>query len=753
MTQLPEHHALQDLLAANQGWLMARVLHYAEARGFGPYVSPLGDAWREAVAEVCAAILDTARHHGGQPPPPAPPGAPPSEPLEKLAARQARIQHRQGARLALYLGLLKLLRRSLLDLLADQPLPQTDPRAAQLFVNGCLDRFEIALCAEWTAPDDATALEELRAGNRELRHERNLYLSALESLPDPLALVDPQGRVRHLNLAAAARLGIPLAPGGLHSGEAPPGPDARGTHCPRTRASLHGVPLATLLPWLEAPMTAFLAGERSMQRLDVRTRDESGPRSFRLTMARLLGTTQQARGAVIQTADVTDLAALCASQTDAATGRDEMVRLVMDHTPALIAYLDRDLRYRFANAYHTEIFRLTPADIVGRPLRELFGDQACALVRPRCEKALAGQPQHFEMPFVSTRGETHHFDAACIPHHTGDRVAGLVLLLQDATLRKRAEREQQRFFDVSLDMLCVAGLDGRFRKVNDAWTRALGWERGELLGLPWAAFTHPEDADTVRQAFGQLARGRNVVGLESRFRRKDGTFRWVNWNALALLDEGLVYAVAHDTTRRREMEEVLRQLATRDSLTGASNRRQFMELAGREMDRARRYARPVGLLMLDIDRFKRINDTYGHPAGDEVLRALVACVGNSLRRTDVLGRVGGEEFAVLLPETGEPEARQIAERIRSDVERLVVRYENLELRLTISIGLAVAQGETALDALLKLSDDALYEAKRTGRNRVVAAPAGTDGAPEADGPVPGMPEAQGTPDTPPAGTA
>jgi len=718
---------LHDLLAASQGWLMSRFLHHASARGFAQHTSPLAGTWREAVAEVCAALVETARHYNGQPPPPAPPGTPVAGPLEALAARQAHGQRRRGARLDIYLGLLKLLRQSLLDLLEENPLPRDESHPGPQFVHRCLDIFEVALCAQWTAPDDDTALAELREGNRELGREAGLYLSALESLPDPLMLVDDQSRVRHMNLAAAVRLGIPLAPGGLHAGEAPGGESSQGPHCLRTRGNLSGIPLATLIPWLEAPVGTFLAGERKVLRLEIQVDDSAGPRTFRLTLARLQDSAAQGGGALVLLADVTDQAAtLCPLHAGAPAQRRDLVQLVMDHTPALIAYLDRELRYRFANAYHSDVFRLAPEDIVGRSLRELFGEQACATVRPRCERALAGLPQHFELPFTSARGEAHHFDAACIPHRTDKGVAGLVLMLQDATPRKRAEQEQQRFFEVSLDMLCVTGLDGRFRKVNDAWTRILGWERGELLGLPWSAFTHPEDADAVRQAFAQLARGRNMVGQESRFRRKDGSFRWVSWNALALLDEGLVYAVVHDTTRRREMEEVLRQLATRDALTGAGNRRQFLELAERELQRVRRYARPVTLLMLDIDHFKRINDTHGHPAGDEVLRALVACVGSSLRSTDVLGRMGGEEFAVLLPETGEESARQIAERIRSDVEHLVVRHHTLEMRLTISIGLAITRGALTLDELLKLADDALYEAKRTGRNRVVPAPAGPD---------------------------
>lgn len=732
MPQRPRHddlHELHDLLAASQGWVATRVARYAVAQGFAQ-ASPLAGSWHEAVAEVCAAILATIREHDGQAPPPGPPGAAPPGPLEALAARQARARRRRGARLDMYLGLLKILRRSLLDLLAERPAPLDDPRAAPVFVNRCLDAFEVALCARWTAPDQDTALDELRAGNRELSRERDLYMGALEALPDPLALVDAQGRLRHLNLAAAVRLGVPLLPGGLYSETAKPGFLAPGDHCPRTRDGLRGLPLATLLPWIEAPLAAFLAGERSLRRLDIQAGDASGPRTIRLTLARMPGVAGSLGDTVVQMTDVTDQAAtLCAPESGNPRRQDDLLRLVMDHTPALVAYLDRDLRYRFANAHHAEVFHLTPADIVGRPLGELFGEQAAARMRPHCEQALAGTPRHFELPFTSPRGTTRHFDAACIPHRTGNEVAGLVLLLQDATPRKRAEQEQQRFFDVSLDMLCVTGLDGRFRKVNDAWRRILGWERGELLGLPWAAFVHPDDADAVRRAFGQLARGHSVMGVESRFRRKDGAFRWVNWNALPLLDEGQAYAVAHDTTRRREMEDVLRQLATRDSLTGACNRRQFLELAAREVDRAGRYVRPVSLLMLDIDRFKRINDTHGHPAGDEVLRALVACAGRSLRRTDVLGRVGGEEFAVLLPETEAPDALRIAERIRADVEGLAVPYEGKELRLTVSIGHAQTRGGRSLEELLKLADDALYEAKRTGRNRVVAAPAENDPAP------------------------
>ena len=174
-----------------------------------------------------------------------------------------------------------------------------------------------------------------------------------------------------------------------------------------------------------------------------------------------------------------------------------------------------------------------------------------------------------------------------------------------------------------------------------------------------------------------------------------------------------------DTSRHAAELEVL---ATRDSLTGINNRRHFDHLAGLELDHARRMGRSFALLALDIDHFKRINDTWGHAAGDEALRAFTNACRLALREYDILGRVGGEEFAVALPNTGPDGARVIAERLRAAVEELVVRPAKGEVfDLTVSIGIAqLREDDLAVATLLGRADQALYRAKNAGRNRVEA---------------------------------
>ena len=180
----------------------------------------------------------------------------------------------------------------------------------------------------------------------------------------------------------------------------------------------------------------------------------------------------------------------------------------------------------------------------------------------------------------------------------------------------------------------------------------------------------------------------------------------------------------------------LQQIAKQDSMTGALTRRGLFAEVEREFLRASRYDRPSTLVVIDVDHFKSINDRYGHPAGDAVLVSIANCCMASMRRSDIFGRIGGEEFGLLLPETDAEEARDAAERIRQTVESTIVQVGGIELRATVSMGVAPrpAASETVATWFSE-ADIALYEAKQFGRNRVavgrarrpVDAPAGRDG--------------------------
>jgi diguanylate cyclase (GGDEF)-like protein len=184
----------------------------------------------------------------------------------------------------------------------------------------------------------------------------------------------------------------------------------------------------------------------------------------------------------------------------------------------------------------------------------------------------------------------------------------------------------------------------------------------------------------------------------------------------------LIYSDITDIVKNAQE---LEQLATIDGMTGIYNRRHFLALADREWERASRYRRPVSLLMIDIDLFKAINDRFGHQAGDKVIRHVADLARGCKRDTDIIARIGGEEFALLLPETGLLQAQVVAERLR----REVADGPLAELAHSTTISIGVASADDALMGiadLMKRADDALYRAKRSGRNKVVTDASGPD---------------------------
>jgi diguanylate cyclase (GGDEF)-like protein len=180
-------------------------------------------------------------------------------------------------------------------------------------------------------------------------------------------------------------------------------------------------------------------------------------------------------------------------------------------------------------------------------------------------------------------------------------------------------------------------------------------------------------------------------------------------------------ATATNAIQNAHLHSEVQQLAVTDPLTGLYNRRGFFELGEREVARAHRYGRPLAAIMMDIDLFKQVNDSYGHSIGDQVLRNVANLSVNNLRKIDILGRYGGDEFAVLLPESDLDAALKVAERIRKSQENFLMPIGHHLVRVTVSLG--IANGTRAvgnLESILKRADMAMYSAKQTGRNRVEA---------------------------------
>ena len=182
------------------------------------------------------------------------------------------------------------------------------------------------------------------------------------------------------------------------------------------------------------------------------------------------------------------------------------------------------------------------------------------------------------------------------------------------------------------------------------------------------------------------------------------------------------------TLRTFSLEKEMRNLASYDSLTGLLSRHAFLENAGRAISLANRNEAAFAVLIIDLDHFKKINDKYGHPAGDAVLKLFADVVNSVARRSDISGRLGGEEFAMLLPNTDTEKAQEFCERLHQEIGKAVLKYQDSIIRYTVSIGLTAARhGELeSIENLLAHADLALYQAKRDGRNRTAVFNYATD---------------------------
>lgn len=262
---------------------------------------------------------------------------------------------------------------------------------------------------------------------------------------------------------------------------------------------------------------------------------------------------------------------------------------------------------------------------------------------------------------------------------------------------------------------------------NERWAKMLGYRLEEIQHTTqqWTDFIHPDDRAAAWQSIMDVIEGRSAAHkLEYRMLHKDGSIRWILDQANVMQRDASgkptrMSGIHSDITLRKNMEmELIRQART-DPLTGISNRRYFMEQAELELASAHRYQNPLTLLMLDVDLFKSINDTHGHKAGDAALQKLAKVCRETLREIDIVGRLGGEEFAILLPQTEPEQALEAAERLRLALANARIHLDGEEIGFTVSIGLATLDAKhDTIDNLIHCADQALYVAKRSGRNRI-----------------------------------
>ena len=252
--------------------------------------------------------------------------------------------------------------------------------------------------------------------------------------------------------------------------------------------------------------------------------------------------------------------------------------------------------------------------------------------------------------------------------------------------------------------------------VSSAFVSISGYKKEELIGEKMNIIRHPDTQKNVFVELWNTVSNGEIWHGELKNRSKDGGAYWVEEDIVPIKDKNdtivSYMAISNDITAQKELEKI----SITDKLTGMYNRRKFDECLNEEVDRARRYAQNLSLIIIDIDHFKSVNDTYGHQTGDDVLATTAHIITEHIRKIDIAGRYGGEEFVVICPNTDLEQAALVAEKLRAMVAKHTF---NVVGQKTISLGVAEFSVEDNPEDLIKKADSALYKAKNEGRNRVI----------------------------------
>ena len=365
---------------------------------------------------------------------------------------------------------------------------------------------------------------------------------------------------------------------------------------------------------------------------------------------------------------------------------------------------------------------------------DLLGSSRDPALIPYLRRALAGERVEFDTPYTSTTGDkaSHYFYAFHPLDASSETPARLLCFAEDVARLKIVEAandalriSEEKFakaFRNGPDPMILSEIEtGRMHDVNESFSRVFGYSREASIGHTTLEIGLWPD-ETARQQAVALVREQGVISSrEIEMRCLDGRILTMLGSAARIEIAGVPFWLVQlrDISERKQLELEIERQARTDYLTGIANRRHFMACAELEFARAKRYSRPLALLMIDVDHFKLVNDSEGHLAGDEVLKEIAARCAPLMREHDVLGRFGGEEFAVLLPETGLTEALRVAERVRMAVSAKPAAFAGGKtgIAVTVSLGAAeVDETDESLAELLRRGDHALYEAKSAGRN-------------------------------------
>jgi diguanylate cyclase (GGDEF)-like protein/PAS domain S-box-containing protein len=436
--------------------------------------------------------------------------------------------------------------------------------------------------------------------------------------------------------------------------------------------------------------------------------------------------------AIVSTRIVGRRAARTVDQVTALLERNEArFRAMVRDSNDIMAIVDPRGRLVYASPVTERILGLDIEPLIGSDVFDLIHPDDRELAVGGFHMTAAGKEvDRVEVRLRHADGSWRVVEAVATNLLDDPAVEGIVISARDLTDRRRAEAElreaQERFrsaFEHAPIGMALTSTDGRLFRVNRALVQILGRGESELLSSSILDLSHPDDRDMCRESMGRLLSGATAsCQLEQRYLHHDGHPVWVSVSASVVRDvnDQPLYLVSQieDIGARRASGEALAHQAVHDPLTGLPNRLQFVDRLGRELARAEQRRERIAVLFLDLDRFKVVNDSLGHSAGDRLLVAVADRLSATMGPDDVVARFGGDEFTILCRNiTSEETAELVAERLAEAISRPVALIER-EVFVTASVGIALSgsSGNTP-ETLLRNADTAMYHAKERGRDR------------------------------------